>query len=35
MYEREQLDELFGHLHGKKVEIEPISRDFFVTVRME
>ncbi len=35
MYKRKQLDELFGGLNGKKVEVESISRDFFVTVYME
>ena len=34
-YNREQLDELFGRLQGENVEIEQISRDYFVTVYME
>ena len=35
MYKRNQLDVLFSGRNGKKVEIEPISRDFFVTVHLE
>ena len=35
MYNREQLNELFGRWEEKKVAIERISRDFFVTVYLE
>ena len=35
MYNAEQLHKLFADLSYKKIEVEKISRDFFVTVYME
>lgn len=35
MYSRKQLDELFGRWSGKRVDIDVISRDYFVTVQLQ
>jgi SAM-dependent methyltransferase len=35
MYNREQLNELFGDMGHAEIEVEQVSRDFLVTVRIE
>jgi hypothetical protein len=35
LYQREQLDQLFGSFRGITYKIEPIARDFFVTVALD
>jgi len=35
LYENEQLDKLFGSFDQIKYQIEPIARDFFVTVSLD